>query len=134
MNKITTITFLVLFFMLIETSLRAQENVYVSPDSTVRLEVKRENKTIVVALVYNPDDQLDKLIVERSLQSTGGFSQCRYLKTNNSSSEIITINFRDNYANYISEYFYRLKSISIDGVERVYPALRLPSLSATSTQ
>lgn len=112
----------------------AQESSYVSADSLVQMEVKRENKTILVSLFFQTTAALDRLIVERSVQSGTGFTLCKYLKTNNSTSDVITLSFRDNYASYILEYYYRLKTISIDGVERSYPALRLPALIDVKTQ
>lgn len=111
----------------------AQENSYVSADSLVQMEVKRDNKSISVALIFKADDHLDRLVIERSAQSSTGFTQCKYLKTNNSASDVITLDFRDLYASYISEYYYRLKTISTDGVERIYPPLRLRALAESST-
>lgn len=115
-------------------STSAQENVYLSSDSTVKMEVKRENKAIMVYLIFKSDDQLERLVVERSVQPGTGFTQCRYIKPNNSASEVITLGFRDNFASYIQEYYYRLKTISSDGVERSYPPLRLASLLDSKLQ
>lgn len=128
MIKFSLNFFVLSLLLLFAYTADGQEYVYVSSDSTVQMEVKRENKAIIVSLIFKRDSQLERLVIERSVQPTTGFTQCRYLKTNNSAGEVITLSFRDNFASYIQEYYYRLKTISLDGIERSYPPLHLFSL------
>lgn len=124
---------LLLFFCcaLSVNSLFSQANDYFmkSADGEVALEVARGEQSVDMALYFSKASGYDCVMVERSADQQFNFSQCKYVKFNNSANDRVVIVQKDTYPMpFANDVFYRLKTISRDGVTRIYPSVRLPGL------
>ena len=103
-----------------------------SSDNEVAIEVSRGNGGIDVAIIFTKASQFEYVMIEKSADSQNGFSQCKYIKFNESANDSVVIVKRDVYPlNASDDVYYRVKTITKEGVSRVYPAVRLPGLHDT---
>ncbi len=111
---------------------KSQNNDYFakSPDNEVALEVSRGEQGIEIALLFTKASQFEYVVIERSNNAQNNFSQCKYIKFNDSASDSVVIVKRDNYPLAASEdVYYRVKTITREGVTRIYSAARLPAIA-----
>jgi len=100
-----------------------------SSDAEFAMEVSRGDKGIDIALLLSKASQFDFVTIEKSADSQTGFSQCKYIKFNESANDSVVIVKRDVYPlTSADDVYYRLKTVTKEGVTRVYPAVRLPAL------
>lgn len=100
-----------------------------SADHEFAMEVSRGEKGIDIALMFSKASQYEYVMIEKSADAQNGFSQCKYIKFNDSANDSVVIVKRDTYPLTGSEdVFYRVKTITKEGVSRAYPAVRLPAI------
>lgn len=132
MNKILVLKISFIFlFMISAVGAFSQNNDYFlkSSDNEVAIEVSRGDGGIDIAVVFTKASQFEYVMIEKSADSQNGFSQCKYIKFNESANDSVTIVKRDVYPlNASDDVYYRIKTITKDGVSRVYPSVRLPGL------
>lgn len=127
------------FFLLIASAYPSfsQNNDYFlkSSDNEVAIEVSRGAEGIEIALLFTKASQFEYVTIEKSADSQNNFSQCKYIKFNESANDSVVIVKRDVYPlNASDDVYYRVKTITKEGVSRVYPAVRLPGLHDTKKQ
>jgi hypothetical protein len=100
-----------------------------SADNEVGMEVNRGDKYVEVTILLTRASQFDCVMIERSGDAQNNFSQCKYIKFNESANDSVVIVKRDTYPfSPVDDVFYRLKTITKEGVTRIYPSVRLPGL------
>ncbi len=103
-----------------------------SSDNEVAIEVSRGAEGIEIALLFTRASQFEFVTIEKSADAQNNFSQCKYIKFNESANDSVVIVKRDVYPlNASEDVYYRVKTITKEGVSRVYPAVRLPGLHDT---
>lgn len=103
-----------------------------SPDNEIGMSVSREKDGIEIALMFTHASQYEYVVVERSGDALNNFSQIKYIKFNESANDSVVIVKRDLYPQTLSsDVYYRVKTISKEGISRVYPSVRLPGLHST---
>lgn len=135
--KICTLKMVVVFFgvagiiLLFPTIGVAQNIDYMlkSSDNEIGMSVSREKEGIEIALMFTHASQYEYVVVERSGDALNNFSQIKYIKFNDSANDSVVIVKRDLYPQTVSnDLYYRVKTISKEGISRVYPSVRLPGL------
>ncbi len=120
-----------LLFMVVSAGAFSQTSDYSlkSPDHEFAMEVSRGEYGIEIAILFTKASQFEYVTIEKSGDSQNNFGQCKYIKFNESANDSVIIVKRDTYPLTASEdVYYRVKTITKDGVSRVYPAVRLPGL------
>jgi len=88
----------------------------------------------LMALIYRfclPRHRNLNISIEKSADALNGFSQCKYIKFNESANDSVLIIKRDVYPLAASEdVYYRVKTVTKEGVSRAYPPVRLPALNS----
>jgi len=93
------------------------------------MQLSRVEYKVMVALYFTRASQFAYVSIERSMEEKRGFRQCKYIQLGAGVNDSIVLVEHDKYAIPASEdAFYRLKTISIEGVIRTYPPVRLPGL------
>lgn len=106
-----------------------------SADEQVAMEVSRNAGNIDITLMFSKASDFEYVMIERSADSKNGFSQCKYIKFNESANDSVVIVKRDNYPlGAAADVFYRIKTVTKEGITRTYPAVRLPALHALKEQ
>lgn len=101
-----------------------------SADNEVALEVSRGDTGIHIALLFTKASQFEFVVIERSSNAMTNFSQIKYIKFNDSANDSVVIVKRDTYPLMAAEdVYYRVKTITKEGVTRTYPPARLPAIS-----
>lgn len=132
--KLKVVKYLVFVFALLLTvadKVQAQSNDYFSksPDNEVALEVSRGAEGIEIALLFTKASQFEFVVIERSSEAINNFSQIKYIKFNDSAKDSVVIVKRDTYPLMAAEdVYYRVKTITKEGVTRTYPSARLPAI------
>ncbi len=134
MKKIITILALVAFAVTprIYAQSTAQSSIPVfekSADEEVALNVRRGTGEVKLYLQIKDISQFDHIIVERSAESPSYFGKCRYI----SCTDVV---IKDGYILETDRYpfsaakdvYYRIKTVTKDGIERAYPAVLLPAV------
>ena len=101
-----------------------------SADEEVSLNVRRGTGEVKLYLQVKDITQFDHIVIERSAESPDYFGKCRYI----SCSDVVV---KDGYILETDKYpysaskdvYYRIKTVTKDGVERAYPAVLLPAVS-----
>lgn len=106
-----------------------------SADEQVAMEVSRNAGNIDITIMFSKASEFEYVMIERSADSKTGFSQCKYIKFNESANDSVVIVKRDNYPlGAASDVFYRIKTVTKEGITRTYPSVRLPALHALKEQ
>lgn len=99
---------------------------YKSTDEEVSFDVERGKGEVVMHLLVKDLTQYDHIVIERSAETPNYFGKCKYI----SCTEKITT---DGYIKEADRFpfspskdvYYRVKTVTKDGVERAYPAVLL---------
>lgn len=104
-----------------------------SSDDEIVIELTREQQTINIALFLFKASKFEFVSIERSLDAQNNFSQCKYIKFNESAQDSVVIVKKDLYPQSNTDaVFYRVKTVTRDGATRIYPSVRLPAISEVS--
>ena len=99
-----------------------------SMDEEFTIEVTREEKTVKVVLQFTNPDSYSHAVVERLMGTPSQFRQCSYIDFKSqkiTDGQIITYDLHPSKT--IEDSYYRLRTVSVENIERVYPSLRLPA-------
>ena len=122
----------IVFALLVFCSLLAKSQsdyFFKSPDGEIAIEVSRQQQTVTIALFLTNATQFESVSIERSLDAQNNFAQCKYIRFNESAQANVVIVKKDEFPlTSIGDIFYRIKTISTEGVTRIYPSVRLPNI------
>jgi len=122
---------ILVIFALCPVVIFSQDNDYSlkSSDGELGMTVSRSEEGIEIALMFSHATQFEYVVIERSSDAMNNFSQIKYIKFNESANDEVVIVKRDTYPLSTSDdVYYRVKTITKEGVSRVYPSVRLPGL------
>lgn len=124
---------LTLLIVLVALMVSAQDNptgTYKSVDEEVGLEVQRGSGDVKLTLQVKDIKQYHHIVIERSAESPNYFGKCKYITA---SSAVVTdgkLMEADRFPySATKNVFYRVKTVTNDGVERAYPAVLLAAVS-----
>ncbi|MCX6198847.1 MAG: hypothetical protein NTY88_06450 [Bacteroidetes bacterium] len=121
-NIITTVaTLLTAGFSFAHTPFVTTNSTYRSPDDKVAMDIQRSKGDVQLHIQLNEAAQYDQLIIERSTDALNYFASCKQLSASQIKGDNIQV---DKYAT-AKDIYYRVKTISKDGVTRAYPAILL---------
>lgn len=103
---------------------------FTSPDEEVALEIKRVGAEVKLHVFVKDISQYDHVLIERSAESPNYFGRCKYFSATNTQSKLIDVIETDKYPYAASkDVYYRIKTITKDGIERAYPSLLLTAVN-----
>ncbi|MFM2305349.1 MAG: hypothetical protein RLZZ367_18 [Bacteroidota bacterium] len=100
-------------------------NSFVSPDDQFTLEVKRVTGEIKLHLNIKDMSQFDYVVIERSAETADEFGRCKYISGGKAQSG--DFNEVDRFP-YEADVYYRIKVVTKDGNEQLYPAVMLTAV------
>lgn len=109
----------------------SSEYAFKSIDEEVAMEVERGRGEVLLHVMVKDIEQYDHIIIERSAESGSYYGKCKYISCAEAKTNNGYMLQKDKYpfaAN--KDVFYRIKTVTKDGIERVYPAVLL--LAATT--
>lgn len=122
-------TVLFIWASICSTFLGAQAPDYkmTSMDEEFTIELVREEKTVKVIIQFAHPENYAHAVVERLMGEPSQFRQCVYidLKTQKAKDGIIVVHDL-HPSKFTDESLYRLRTVSLENIERVYSSLRLP--------
>ena len=99
----------------------------VSSDNELGMELSRAKYGINITLLLYHASAFEFVSIEKSAEQNSGFRQCKYIALNGTANDSIVIVQRDIYPLvYSQDVFYRVKTVSREGVTRIYPPVRMP--------
>ena len=119
------------FSTVFATGYNPAENTYTfkSADEEVALDVQRGTGEVKLHILVKDMGQYDHIIIERSAETPNYFGKCRYILCADAKSEngyMLQIDRYPYSAN--KDVYYRIKTVTKDGIERAYPAVLLASI------
>ncbi|MFN8287159.1 MAG: hypothetical protein U0V74_10420 [Chitinophagales bacterium] len=97
-----------------------------SADEEVGLSVERSKTEVLLNLTVKDITQYDHIIVERSADNPNYFGQCKYITCADEKTIDGKINKVDRFPfPATKDVFYRIKTVTKDGIVRAYPAVLL---------
>lgn len=97
-------------------------------DGAFVMEVYRADGSIKLLVQLNNPADYSYITIERSLDNQNSFSQCKYFVPKEEKTVHGAITKDDVYTLSSSkDVYYRIKTVTADGVSRTYPPVRLPA-------
>lgn len=139
MKKLFTITFIILLLGIAPTFANGNNTAATTAsnsahkftnDGEVVLELERSQQEVIMHILLKDMAQYDHIIIERSGDNVNSFSQCKYISMNSDKPDG-TDYFKksDRFPLPVkSDSYYRIVTVSKDGITKVYPATLMPSL------
>lgn len=116
-----------LFFNTSTMSAQGTDYTLMSSDNQIAMEIARAQYGINITVILNNARELDYVSVEKSAEPIVGYRQCKYIELNKTTEDSVVIVQHDVYPLVYSEdVFYRVKTVSKEGIARTYPSVRLP--------
>jgi hypothetical protein len=107
------------------------KGVYKSVDDEVSLEVQRGTGDVKLLMEIKDISQYHHIIVERSAETPNYFGKCKYISVDGLKTADGKLSEADKYPySATKNVYYRIKTITTDGIERAYPAVLLPAIAA----
>lgn len=109
------------------------ENTYSfnSTDNEVAMNVERTSGEVKLNILITNITQFDHILIERSAENPNYFGKCKYISCADAKIENGKLVEKDRYPySAAKDVYYRIKTVTKDGVERAYP----PVLLAASVQ
>ncbi len=121
-NIITTIaTLLTAGFSFANAPFITTSSTYQSPDDRVAIDIQRGKGDVQLHIQLVEAGQYDQLIIERSTDALNYFASCKQLSASQIKHDNVQV---DKYASS-KDVYYRVKTVTKDGVTRAYPAILL---------
>lgn len=109
--------------------LQSESNSFVPVDSEFAMQVSRINNEVIISISFNDSLVFDYAAIERKAEFNGEFSQCKYISYEEVKTKGRRMLKKDTYAYAgANDVLYRLKLVTKDGVERIFPAINLPAV------
>lgn len=107
-----------------------ENNAFKSSDDEVSLDVKRGTGDVKLVLQIKDITKYHHIVVERSAESPNYFGKCKYISCASAKITDGKLLEADKYPySATKDVYYRIKTVSNDGVERAYPAVLLAAAS-----
>ncbi len=117
-----------MLFAVAATNAQVPDYIMQSSDGAFVLEVYRSGNSVKVMVQMSEPAEYSYVTIERSLDDLNSFSQCKYFVPAQEKTLHGAIVKDDVYAISSSkDMYYRIKTVSKDGVSRTYPPVRLPA-------
>jgi hypothetical protein len=101
-----------------------------SVDEEVGLEVQRGNGDVKLNLQVKDITQYHHIVIERSAENPNYFGKCKYISCATAVLKDGKLMEADRYPySAAKDVYYRIKTVTNDGVERAYPAVLLAAAS-----
>ncbi len=101
-----------------------------SVDDEVAFEVERVSTEVNLDVLVKDLSQYDHIIIERSPDGGAYFGQCKYITYNDEKTDNGYMLKTDKYPfPAVKDSYYRIKTVTKDGVTRAYPAVALKAVS-----
>lgn len=124
-----TITAVVVLFTTLQVYCQNNDYSFQSADQEVAMALARAQGGVDISLMFSKASQFEFVLIEKSADSNNGFSQCKYIKFNASANDSVVIIKRDLYPlNTAQDSYYRIRTVTKEGITRTYPSVRLPGL------
>ena len=106
-----------------------------SVDEAVALEVHRGSGDVKLLIDVKDVKQYDHIIIERSAENPNYFGKCKYIDVADLKLVNGKISEADKYPYAATKnVYYRIKTVTNDGVERAYPAVLLEALKDSAAK
>ncbi|MES2621429.1 MAG: hypothetical protein V4615_11320 [Bacteroidota bacterium] len=114
--------------------LKAQDEnsngIYKSVDEEVGLEIFRGTGEVKLLIQVKDITQYHHIVVERSAETLNYFGKCKYISSAGVKLTDGKISEADKYPySAAKNVYYRIKTVTTDGIERAYPAVLLPAIT-----
>ena len=101
-----------------------------SVDDEVAMGVERGTGEVKLKLFVKDVAQYDHILIERSAETPNYFGRCKYISCSDVKSTDGNILQFDKYPySATKDVYYRIKTVTKDGVERAYPAVLLSAIT-----
>jgi hypothetical protein len=101
-----------------------------STDEEVALELQRGKGEVLIHLLVKDISQYDHILIERSADSPNYFAQCKYISCADEKTDNGYLLKVDKFPMPGSkDVFYRIKTVTKDGIARAYPAVQLAAVT-----
>ena len=101
-----------------------------STDEEVAMNVLRGTGEVKLNILVKDLAQYDHIIIERSAETPNYFGKCKYISMSDVKSENGQMVQLDKYPySATKDVYYRIKTITKDGIERAYPAVLLAAIA-----
>lgn len=121
------LTFLFLLVCSICSKAQTEDYKLSSSDGEFAMEVSRENKAVKVSLHFTEARKYSHLFIEKSDDLKSEFRQCAYIDLREDAKSDGLVEKKDEYPRIYSASYYRIRTVTTEGIERTYPAVRLPA-------
>jgi len=98
-------------------------------DGEFTMEVSRDNQEVKILMHFRDASQYSYVLVEKTDEIKNEFRQCAYIDIDEEKTKDGIIEKRDRYPRMYNASYYRLRTVTKEGIERTYPAVRLPAKS-----
>lgn len=98
-----------------------------SMDGEFTMEVSRDKQEVKVLLLFRDASQYNHALIEKADDVKNEFRQCGYVDLKSDPTPDGRVEKKDKYPRMYSASFYRIRTVSKEGIERTYPAVRLPA-------
>jgi hypothetical protein len=100
-----------------------------SIDGEFNMDLSRNGYMVSVSITLTHATQFAYVSLERSPLENANFTQCKYIGLREVVSDSVQIKELDKYPLAATQdVFYRVKTITKEGISRTYPPVRLPAL------
>lgn len=101
-----------------------------SVDQEVAMGVERGSGEVKLQILVKDLSQYDHIIIERSAETPNYFGKCKYISCADIKSTDGKFLQLDKYPYSASkDVYYRIKTVTKDGIERAYPAVLLSAIT-----
>lgn len=101
-----------------------------STDEEVSMSVSRSSGEVKLSILVKDLSQYDHILIERSADNPNYFGKCKYISCADAKTENGKIVQSDKYPySATKDVFYRIKTVTKDGIERAYPAVLLAAIT-----
>lgn len=104
---------------------------YSSPDNEVSFNIERGKGEVKINIMLMHLSNYDHIIIEKSNETMDNFGKCKYISCSElkQTGNVATCALTDNYPyTCTKDVYYRIKTVSKDGIARAYAPLLLPPL------
>ena len=104
------------------------EYTFKSTDNEVAMEVQRINGDVKLQMYVRDMSKYDHIIIEKSAETPNYFGKCKYISCADAVVKNGKMTEVDKYPySALKDVYYRIKTVTKDGVERAYPPVLLAS-------
>jgi hypothetical protein len=120
------ISFVLFSVLLLQAKAQSCDYKLCALDSAFTMEVSRDQHEVRIVVLFTDAAQYDHAMIEKTDELKNEFRQCAYIAM--AEEKKPAIEKRDKYPRISTDSFYRLRTITKEGIERTYPPIRLPGI------